>query len=73
MTQNTAPQFLTPPQLAQRWGGAVALGTLANWRCQRVGPPFKKLRGRVVYSVAELIEWETKNQTETKQDGNKSL
>lgn len=55
------PTFLTPQQLAQRWAGVVTTGTLANWRCQRVGPAFTKTRGRVLYPLAKVEAWEAKN------------
>lgn len=54
--------FLTADELVKRWGSVVTRGTLANWRSKRVGPPFVKLRARVVYPVADLIEWEKQNQ-----------
>jgi len=54
--------FLTADELVKRWGNVVTRGTLANWRSKRVGPPFVKLRARVVYPVPDLIEWEKQNQ-----------
>lgn len=35
----------------------VARGTLRNWRCAGNGPPFVKIRGRVWYPLALLVEW----------------
>lgn len=61
-TTNTT--FLTPQQLVARWSRAVTTGTLANWRSQRVGPTFTKLRGRVLYPLAAVEEWERKNMRE---------
>ncbi|MBF9235549.1 DNA-binding protein [Microvirga alba] len=55
------PAFLTAHQLAQRWNGVVTTGTLANWRSKRVGPPFTKLRGRVLYPVDQVEAWEAAN------------
>ena len=55
------PAFLTANQLAQRWNGVVTTGTLANWRSKRVGPPFTKLRGRVLYPVDQVEAWEAAN------------
>lgn len=54
-------QFLTVDDVVARWGGVVTRGTLANWRCKKVGPRFVKLRARVVYPIDGLIEWETAN------------
>jgi len=51
-------QFLTVDELISRWGSVVTRGTLANWRSKRVGPPFVKLRARVLYPLASLIEFE---------------
>lgn len=51
-------QFLTVDELITRWGSVVTRGTLANWRSKRVGPPFVKLRARVLYPVSALIEFE---------------
>ena len=60
------PQFLTVDDVVKRWGGVVTRGTLANWRCKRVGPPFVKLRARVVYPVDGLRDWEIANQMVSK-------
>ncbi|WP_333605211.1 hypothetical protein [Novosphingobium sp.] len=57
----TQQAFITPHDLIKRWGGAVTIGTLANWRCQRVGPTYAKIRGRVLYPVAKLEAWEAEN------------
>lgn len=53
--------FLTADDVVSRWGGVVTRGTLANWRCKKVGPPFVKLRARVVYPIDGLTEWERAN------------
>lgn len=55
------PAFLTAHQLIQRWNGVVTPGTLANWRSKRVGPPFTKLRGRILYPIDKVAEWEAQN------------
>lgn len=60
MTTETAT-FLTPHQLAQRWNRVVSTGTLANWRSKGVGPSFTKLRGRVLYPLAAVQEYEARN------------
>lgn len=54
-------QFLSPAEVVARWNGAVTVGTLTNWRCQKKGPPYKKLGGRVRYDVQQLAEWEAAN------------
>lgn len=52
---------LSPAQLIERWGGAVALQTLANWRSQRKGPPYIKFGAVVRYPIRQLEVWEAKN------------
>lgn len=54
-------EFLTPQQLITRWSKAVTIGTLANWRSKRVGPSYTKMRGRILYPVASVKEWEQQN------------
>lgn len=51
-------QFITADELVARWGYVVTRGTLANWRSKRVGPPFIKLRTRVLYPLDSLIMFE---------------
>lgn len=58
MTDQT---YLTPQELTERWRGVITVGALANWRSQRVGPPFVKFRGRVLYPMEQLQAWETEN------------
>lgn len=31
--------------------------TLVRWRRQRVGPPFIRMQGRVLYSRARVMKW----------------
>lgn len=52
-------EFLTPTDLVARWGGAVTIGTLANWRSKGRGPSFVKIGSRVVYRVADVTAYET--------------
>ena len=54
----TNNNFLTPEQLAARWG--VSEGTLANWRSQKKIRFFKSL-GRVYYKLTDVITYEKKN------------
>lgn len=60
-TAQAAGKFLTAEQVVKRWGGVVTAGTLANWRCKKVGPAFVKLRGRVLYPLAQVEAWESAN------------
>ena len=47
---------VTPKEAAKFLG--VSVNTLANWRVQRRGPPFKKQNSRVLYEYSELAAWE---------------
>lgn len=60
--------FLTARQLIQRWNGVITTGTLANWRTKRVGPAFTKLRGRVLYPLDQIEQWEKANLKEAIND-----
>lgn len=65
----TAQEFLTPTQLIARWGNAIGEGTLANWRAQGKGPKFVKLGAKVVYRLADVIEYEAAQQAPQAQAG----
>ncbi len=54
--QNT--EYLTAAEVAQRYGNSVKESTLANWRFKKVGPAYSKIGGRVLYRLADLLEWE---------------
>lgn len=58
-TENTAAQeFLTPTQLVARWGNAVGIGTLANWRNQGRGPKFVRLGAKIGYRLSDVEAYE---------------
>lgn len=50
--------FLTPAKLSKRWGGEVAVKTLANWRSLKRGPRWVKFEGRVLYPIGDIVEYE---------------
>lgn len=50
------PRYLTPRQLAERWG--LSTGTLANWRYRGQGPRFIRLSNRVLYPVDQIRSFE---------------
>ena len=50
--------FLTPKEVSDRYGGRIAIGTLANWRWAGTGPRFCRVGGRILYNVDDLAEWE---------------
>ena len=60
MTTTSRPQFLTPAQLSDRWGGMIGPRTLANWRSQGNGPPFVKIGGAIAYRLADVEAYEAK-------------
>lgn len=52
---------MTPKEVSDRYGGRIAVGTLANWRCSGTGPTFSRIGGRILYRLDALVEWERKN------------
>ncbi|MBU6464585.1 MAG: helix-turn-helix domain-containing protein [Bradyrhizobium sp.] len=58
MTEN---KYLTTEEVAERYRGEISVGTLRNWRAQRVGPPFVKIGKSVLYPVQALDDWDKKN------------
>lgn len=54
-------KFLTTEEVAQRYRGEVSVGTLENWRAQRIGPPFVKIGKAVLYPVEALEAWDLGN------------
>jgi hypothetical protein len=55
------PRFLTAEEVSERYRGEVSVGTLRNWRAQRIGPPFMKIGKAVLYPMLGLEEWDKKN------------
>jgi hypothetical protein len=59
-------RFLTPEQLADRYGGqddGPTVATLADWRRKKIGPPYirSQSKGRsatILYPEAEVEAWE---------------
>ena len=54
-------EYISPRELAGRWGGAVTPGTLANWRCKGRGPAYVRFGHRVRYPLAMVEAWEAAN------------
>ena len=54
-------KFLTTEEVSERYRGEISVGTLRNWRAQRVGPPFIKVGKSALYPVQTLDEWDRKN------------
>lgn len=49
-------KYLTPEELATRW--RYSINSLANQRSQGVGPGYVKMRGRVLYPLSKIVEYE---------------
>ena len=47
--------LLTPPECGEYL--SLDVRTLANWRCDGRGPPFRKIGGRVRYALDDLERW----------------
>lgn len=54
-------ELLTAAELAKRWRGQIAEGTLANWRSQGKGPRFLKMSGVILYPLDRIEEYEKKH------------
>lgn len=54
-------KFLTPEEVAERYRGAVSLGTLRNWRKKRYGSAFLKIGRSILYLVEEFDTWDKRN------------
>ncbi len=48
-------ELLTSAEVANRYGWHR--GTLANWRCKGVGPPYVRFGGRVYYRTSAIDEF----------------
>ena len=47
--------LLTAEEVERRFG--IPEKTLANWRCQRKGPAYYKLGGKVKYAEKDIDTW----------------
>jgi hypothetical protein len=52
-------QHLNQKQLAYRW--QISQASLERWRCDRKGPAYIKLNGRVVYRLADIEDYENQS------------
>jgi hypothetical protein len=62
-------KYLTAEEVAQRYRGAVSVGTLRNWRAMRVGPTFVKIGKAVLYPIDELDDWDKRNMVSCRASG----
>lgn len=53
--------YLTAEEVSDRYRGEVSVGTLRNWRSQRVGPGFIKVGKAILYPLDALEAWDQKN------------
>jgi hypothetical protein len=53
-------EYITPAELVERYQGRITTRTLANWRSLGVSPPYTKIGGRILYRLADILEWEKK-------------
>lgn len=57
----TASEMLSVEDLISRWRGQVKATTLATWRSRKLGPPYVKVGGRVLYPQKAVEEYEKRN------------
>jgi hypothetical protein len=48
-------RYLTPKEVEGTYGFKV--GTLANWRSQKKGPPYSKIGHVIRYNVEDIERW----------------
>ena len=61
MMITTASEMLSVDDLISRWRGQVKATTLATWRSRKLGPPYVKVGGRVLYPAKAVEEYERRN------------
>ncbi|MGC2082103.1 MAG: helix-turn-helix domain-containing protein [Bradyrhizobium sp.] len=66
-------KYLTIDEVAERYRGAVSVGTLRNWRAMRVGPTFVKIGKAILYPEIELSAWEKTNMVACRAPGKRSV
>ena len=52
-------KYLDTKMLAKRWH--ISPRTLANHRTNRLGAPYYKISGKILYDIDDVIELEEKN------------
>lgn len=56
MKEGISRTAMSPKEASLMFG--ISEGTLANWRCKRIGPRYYKVGSRkVIYFVNDLEEW----------------
>jgi hypothetical protein len=59
VTRRRHHDHLIQADLAERW--RMSPRTLERWRWQRIGPPYLKVGGRVVYRLEDIVAYEAAN------------
>lgn len=54
--------YLTAEEVSERWDFKIVSKTLANWRCNRFGPPFRRFGNKILYPLSTLEAWERNHQ-----------
>jgi hypothetical protein len=52
-----ADRYLTAKEVSERLRGLIVVRTLANWRCEGKGPPYRRFGNRIVYPEREFELW----------------
>ena len=47
--------YANPEKVAKLFG--LNVGTLANWRAKKIGPPYVKVGKKVLYRVLDVQKW----------------
>jgi hypothetical protein len=51
-------ELLRGPQVvSELFDNKVDIATLARWRREKVGPPFIRLQGRILYRRGDVASW----------------
>lgn len=69
--KNDSELYLTPEEVSLRWRRKVDVETIANWRSQRIGPPYHRFGRAVLYRIDLLEEWERQNLISTDVERNR--
>lgn len=52
---NITDRYATPREAAETLNRSIV--TLERWRRLRMGPPFYRVAGRILYDRAEILAW----------------
>jgi hypothetical protein len=59
LATNSTKKALSPKIAAEIYG--LSEGTLANFRCKKIGPKYYRVGRKVLYLVSDFEEWITKH------------